>query len=299
VTSPSSPWTRTADARSRALDDLLTGALRVVAGTSALLLALLLASLVIESLDALRHLRPGRFLTDPSWHPLEGRFLLVPMIQGTLLVTFGAVALATPLGLLVAVGCREYAPRPVAAVMRRVVELLAGIPSVVYGFWGLVVLVPWIAARLGPPGTSVLAGILVLALMLLPTVALTADAALGAVPARHRRAAAALGLSRPTTILRVLLPAARGGILSGTLLQLARALGETMAVLMVCGNVARTPEGLLDPVRTLTANIALEMAYAMGDHRSALFVGGLTLMALVTLLLLAAEWVHPPEARLG
>lgn len=260
----------------------------LAAAAATVVLALILASLAIESVAAIRHIRPGRFLGDPSWNPLEGRFLLLPMIQGTVLVAAGAVLLATPLGLATAIFCRELAPPGVARPLRQVVELLAGIPSVVYGLWGLVVLVP-LVARIRAPGASALAGILVLAIMILPTVALTADAALAAVPREVREAAAALGLSRSTTILRVLLPAARGGIATGVLLQVGRALGETMAVLMVCGNVARAPGSLLDPVRTLTANIALEMAYAMGDHRSALFVGGLALAAMVTALVLVAD----------
>lgn len=275
-------------------DTVLTWTLRAAAAVTGLTVFLIAGFLVIESWPALDRVGLARFFTDPSWHPAagadDGTFLLVPMLWGTLWATAGAVAVATPLGLLSAVFCRFYAPAAVARPYRRMIELLAGIPSVVYGFWGLTVLVPLIR-RLEPPGPSLLAGIVVLATMILPTVALTADAALAAVPRAHLQAAVALGLSRSTTLVGVALPAARSGILTGVLLQTARALGETMAVLMVCGNIVRTPASVFQPVRTLTANIALEMAYALGDHRSALFVAGLLLLALVVALVLAAEWV--------
>ena len=243
-------------------DALFIGALRIAAAGAGGIVLLIFVFLSMEALPALRHAGAARFVTDPSWHPAadasEGTFLLVPMLWGTLLATIGAVLLATPLGLLSAVFCHDVAPRPLAAAYRRIIELLAGIPSVVYGFWGLVVLVPLIL-KLRPPGQSLLAGILVLAMMILPTIALTAFAA---VPREFRAAAAALGLSRWTTLRRIVAPVARAGLYSGILLAVGRALGETMAVLMVCGNIVQTPRSLFDPVRTLTANMALEMAYA-------------------------------------
>ena len=168
------------------------------------------------------------------------------------------------------------------------IELLAGIPSVVYGFWGLVVLVPLIG-RIQPPGTSLLAGIAILTIMILPTIALMADASLAKVPPEYLRGAAALGLSRWATIRSIVFPAAKSGLFTGVILETGRAIGETMAILMVCGNVVQTPKSLFDPIRTLTANIALEMAYATGDHRSALFVSGLVLMALIVALVVGAE----------
>lgn len=244
---------------------------------------LVVAFVVWESIPVLRSVGAVRFFSDPSWHPGEGRFDLTPMIAATLLVSGGAIVLAGPLGLASALFTRQYAPPFLARVYRRIVELLAGIPSVVYGFWGLVVLVPLIG-RLHPPGPSLLAGILILALMILPTVALTADAAIEGVESEHLRAAAALGLTRWTVACRVLLPAARDGIGTGVILALGRAIGETMAVLMVCGNVVQVPGSVFDPVRALTANIALEMAYALGEHRSALFLSGLALLLIVGVL---------------
>ncbi|HSM81631.1 MAG TPA: phosphate ABC transporter permease subunit PstC, partial [Nodosilinea sp.] len=228
----------------------------------------------------------------PAWSPTQAAYNLLPMIWGTLAVTVGAVVLAVPLGLGSALFCQYYAPPWLAPIYRRLMELLAGIPSVVYGFWGLVVLVPLIQ-RLQPPGPSLLAGILILALMILPTLALTAEASLSKLPPEYWQGAAALGLSRWTTIRGVAMPAARSGLFTGLILGTGRAVGETMAVLMVCGNVVKTPTSLFDPVRTLTANIALEMGYATGDHRSALFVSGLVLMLLVGGLVAIADLISP------
>lgn len=277
---------------------MLVRLLRLCAGLSAMIVLVIVAFLVRESLPALRSVGIARFVTDASWHPAtdaaDGTFHLVPMIAGTLLTTAGAVLVAGPLGIASALFCRYYAPPVLAGQYRIMIELLAGIPSVVYGFWGLVVLVPMIA-EIAQPGSSLLAGILILALMILPTVALMADAAIGSVPQEFLQAAAALGMTRWGTISGVVLPTARSGLLTAVILATMRALGETMAVLMVCGNVVQLPGSLFDPVRTLTANIALEMAYAMGDHRSALFVSGLLLMGLVTLLVAAAEFASRPR----
>jgi phosphate transport system permease protein len=273
--------------RSRA-DAVLVWGLRAAALATGAIALLIAVFLVWESLPILRAVGPARFFTDPDWRPTEGLFNLAPMLWGTLFAMAGAVLLATPVGVMSAVFCRFYAPPRVAGLYRRVIELLAGIPSVVYGLWGLMVLVPLIG-RLAPPGPSLLAGILVLAIMILPTVALSAEAALAGVPAQVVRAAAALGLSRASTVRHVVLPAARSGLFTGILLETGRALGETLAILMVCGNVVRTPRSLFEPMRTLTANIALEMAYAMGGHRSALFASGLLLLALIAVLVAAAE----------
>jgi phosphate transport system permease protein len=265
---------------------LLAGAAAVTAGV-VLLIAFFL---VKESAPLLAHTGGTPFFLDNGWHPTEGAYGLSPMLAATLAAAVGAVLLATPLGIASALFSRFYAPPRLARAYRSLVALLAGIPSVVYGLWGLTVLVPLIA-KLQPPGASLLAGVLVLSLMILPTIALIADASLAAVPASFLRGAAALGLSREATIVAIALPAARTGIGAGILLAAARALGETMAVLMVAGNVVQVPSSLFDPVRTLTANIALEMAYATGDHRAALFVSGLALMALVLVLAgLAWRW---------
>lgn len=276
-------------------DLLLTWTLRACAALSGAVVVLIAIFVAREAAPLLLRAGPAAFLGG-GWQPLRGRYDLGPMIVGTLATSLGAVMLAAPAGILSAVFVRFYAPGPVAAVYRRAIELLSGIPSVVYGFWGLVTLVPLIA-RAHPPGASLLAGVLILALMIMPTVALTADAALAAVPAAHLRGAAALGFSRWGMIRGVALPAARAGILTGILLAVGRALGETMAMVLVCGNVVRVPASVFDPVRTLTANIALEMAYATGDHRAALYVSGLALLGVVAALVVAADGLKWTASR--
>ncbi len=262
--------------------------LRGFALTSGAIVLLILFFLLGEAIPLVREVGLARFLIDPSWHPASNEFNLTPMLAGTLLVMTASVLLATPLGILSAVFCQYYAPPALAQLYRRLIELLAGIPSVVYGFWGLVVLVPLIG-RLHPPGPSLLAGTLILTLMILPTIALVADASFANVAPEYLKGAAALGLSRWATIRGVVFPAARAGLITGVILETGRAIGETMAVLMVCGNVVQVPQSMFDPVRTLTANIALEMAYAVGNHRSALFVSGVVLIVLIGLLVAIAE----------
>ncbi|MCP2728803.1 phosphate ABC transporter permease subunit PstC [Symplocastrum sp. BBK-W-15] len=257
----------------------------LVAGAIAILITLFLLR---ESLPLLQAVGLIRFFSDSSWYPTEGLYNLIPMIWGSLLVTVGSVILATPLGIGSAVFYQYYAPPIIAEIYRRLIELLAGIPSVVYGFWGLVVLVPLIG-RIQPPGSSLLAGIAILTLMILPTIALTAAASFAKVSPEYLRGAAALGISRWGTVRGVIFPAAKSGLFTGLILGVGRAIGETMAVLMVCGNVVQTPKNIFEPIRTITANIALEMAYATGNHRAALFVSGLMLMAIIIVLIAAAE----------
>ncbi|MDP1931981.1 MAG: phosphate ABC transporter permease subunit PstC [Gammaproteobacteria bacterium] len=270
-------------------DSLLHGILRVGAVISALVMLLISLFLIVESWPVLGQISPVRFFTDTSWHPLEGAYHLMPMLAGTLYASAGALLLAIPLGIASALFIVYYASPCLAKWYKRLVELLAGIPSVVFGFWGLTTLVPLIN-QLHPPGASLLAAILILTLMTLPTITLTAYSALMAVPVEFLRNAAALGLSRWGMIHGVAFPAARAGIVAGIILAMGRAIGETMAVLMVAGNVVQYPDGLFDPIRTLASNIALEMAYAMGDHRAVLFVSGLLLMLMVMMLFSMAGW---------
>jgi len=273
-------------------DFLFLAILRVVAAVAALVVVLIALFLVQESVPAFQNIGLGRMLSDPSWHPetdaADGRFYIVPMLVGTVLTTVGALVVAVPLGLASALFCRFYAPPFVGRAYRSLVELLAGIPSVVYGLWGLVVLAPLLRAW-KPPGQSLLTAILILAFMILPTIALLAEAAIASVPAAYLRGSAALGLARWATIRGIVLPAARSGLITAVFLAMGRALGETMAVLMVAGNVAEMPDSLFKPVRTLTGNIALELGYAAGDHRAMLFVNGLVLLGLTSALVLIAS----------
>lgn len=273
-------------------EPLLHGSL-LLSGLAAVAALLLIAVFITrEAWLALHEVGISRLLGDHGWFPApdagEGQFNLWPMLAGSVLVAVAAVMLAAPLGLAAVLFLHGLARPWQAAVLRRLLELLAGIPSVVYGLWGLLVLVPWIQAW-QPPGTSLLAGALVLALMILPTVALFADSALRQQPPALRSAAAALGFTPWRTAISVLLPSSTRGVAAGVLLASGRALGETLAMVMVCGNIVQVPTSLFDPVRTLTANIALEMAYAMEAQRSALFAGGLLLLLLVAGLSLGAR----------
>lgn len=266
-------------------DRLLTIVTRSLAIASAGIILLILGFLLREASPALWKLGGSRFFTDQSWHPLSGQFNLRPMIVATLATSGGAVFIATPLGIASAVFVNFYAPRRLAIWHRRLIELLAGIPSVVFGLWGLVVLAP-LVANFGGSGQNLLTATAVLALMILPTVALFSDIALAAVPHDWIRGGAALGLERAAIVGKIVLPVARPGIASGIVLALTRALGETMAVLMLAGNIVEMPSSPLSPGRTLNANIALELGYASSAHRSVLFVSGLMLMFVVSLIVL-------------
>lgn len=271
-------------------DHLLRLTTLTAAVVSATIVGLVVLFLIVESVPALRDIGLPRFFTDESWHPLSLQFNLLPMLAATFATTVGAILIAGPVGIASAMFSTFYAPTPLAFWYRRLVELLAGIPSVVYGVWGLSVLVPLLSS-LGGSGQNLLAATLVLALMILPTVALTADGALRSLPKEQIRGAAALGLTRWSIIRAVAVPSAGLSIGAGLALATARAVGETMAVLMVAGNVVQLPDAWTTPVRTLTANIALEMGYATASHRAALFVSGLILMSAVLLLLVLVEFL--------
>jgi phosphate transport system permease protein len=266
------------------LDRLLNAA----ALTSGLIFVAIVVMLVVQSAPVV--FGHGATLLAPStpWEPQEAQLGMAAMVGASLLVALLALMLAIPLALLAAAWLQLFAPPGVARLVRALLELMAGIPSVVYGLWGVLVLIPMIN-RVAPPGASWLASSVVLAAMIVPLVLLVADAAFARFPREQRAAADALGISRWGLWRGLMLPHAGAAIVSGVVLQFGRALGETMAVLMVAGNVVQWPDSLLSPVRTLTANIALEMAYATGEHRAALYVSGLLLTVLTTLLLLGAR----------
>ena len=224
------------------------------------------------------------FLAGSDWYPSEKSFGLLPMIVGSLYVTFGALVIGVPFGLACAIVLTQFASKRVRSVIKPVVELLAGIPSVVYGFMGVVLLVPFIRSTLGGPGLSVLAAAIILGIMILPTVISISIDSLDAVPPSYREGSIALGATPWQTVKMVLLPAARSGIVASIILGMGRAVGETMAVIMVAGNAAEIPGSILAPVRTLTSNIALEMGYAAGEHREALFATGVILFVIIMIL---------------
>lgn len=229
--------------------------------------------------------RVGEALVSSTWLPSSGQYGMAAMLAGSLLASLLALALAAPLAVALAAWLSLYASPRLSRSFRGLYELLAGIPSVVYGLWGLVVLVP-LVNQLAPPGASLLAAALVLALMILPYGVLVSDSAFRQVSSDQKQAALAAGLSPWGMFRCVHWPQCRAAIASGMVLQFGRAMGETMAVLMVAGNVVQWPNSLFAPMRTLTANIALEMGYASGDHRAALYLSGLLLLAM-TLLVMA------------
>lgn len=225
-----------------------------------------------------------KFLFSLDWFPLEKSYGLLPMIIGSLLVTGGALVIGVPFGLACAIVLTEFSSKPLRRLLKPVIELLAGIPSVVYGFMGVVILVPFIRDKLGGPGLSVLAASIILGIMILPTIISISIDSLEAVPRSYREGSIALGATRWQTTRMVMFPAAKSGIIASIILGMGRAIGETMAVIMVAGNAATIPRSLLAPVRTLTSNIALEMGYAAGEHREALFATGVILFIIIMVL---------------
>lgn len=210
------------------------------------------------------------FLFGTTWRPSNEIFGIGTMIVGSLYVMVGALVIGVPLGILCAIFLANFGSNRVAKVAKAGVQLLAGIPSVVYGFFGLVVLVPFIRANLGGTGQSVLCASIVLGIMILPTIITLSESALKAVPQTYYEGALALGADHERSVLRVVLPAAVSGIMASIILAIGRAIGETMAVIMVAGNQVQLPGAITEGVRTMTANIVLEMGYAADLHRGAL-----------------------------
>ena len=244
-------------------------------------LALITFFIFKEGLPVLLRVGGREFFLSSDWRPGEGHFGILSMLVGSLVVTAGAMAIGVVASLGLAVVLTQFCPPRLAGLLKPLIELLAGIPSVVYGFIGVVTLVPLIRNVLGGPGLSVLAASLVLGIMVLPTVTSISVDALQAVPRAYREGSIALGATRWQTTTMVMLKAARSGLVAAVILGMGRAIGETMAVIMVAGNSLEIPTSLLDPVRTLTSNIALEMGYASGDHRRALFATGITLFVII------------------
>lgn len=262
----------------------------LAAGMSLLCVVLICAFLLAGGLPAMEQVGPAAFLFGRVWKPSAERFGVFPMILGSVCVTGGALLLGVPVALLTAMYLAFFCPRAAYRVMKPAVELLSGIPSVVYGFFGLVVLVPAVRA-LGAPwdgrGNALLTASVLLAIMILPTIIGVVEPALRAVPRSNYEGALALGATHARAVYTVVAPAASSGILAGIVLGVGRAMGETMAVVMVAGNQPRMPKGLFEGVRTLTGNIVMEMGYATGLHREALIATGIVLFAFILLINLA------------
>ncbi|WP_078434752.1 phosphate ABC transporter permease subunit PstC [Metabacillus halosaccharovorans] len=225
------------------------------------------------------------FIFGVDWVPSEDKFGILPMIVASIFATIGSLIIGVPVGLFTAIFLSEIAPKSIAKLISPAVQLLAGIPSVLYGVFGLAIIVPFLQDNLQlPKGQSLFAVILVLAIMMLPTIVTVAETAIRAVPKTYREGSLALGASQIGTIFKVVVPAAKSGIMAAIVLGLGRAIGETMAVILVAGNSLIIPTSLTDSVRPLTTNIALEMGYAYGTHQEMLFATGIVLFSFILLL---------------
>lgn len=287
--------------RKRRLDTAMKYSLLFAALASILIVLMIGVFTFREALPAFRHIGLGKLLTEPVWRPGQEQFGILAMIAGSGLVTLGAVALGVPLALGCAIFLSEMARPSIRAVVKPCVELLAGIPSVVYGLFGMVVIVP-LVRQIEVPGNTgfgLLSASIVLAIMILPTITSVAEHAIRSVPPEYREGSLAMGATRWETIQRVVLPSARSGIISAIVLGLGRALGETIAMIMVIGNSVIVPAAansnpltiFLSRARTLTGNIAVEINYATGLHQNALFATGVILFLLIMIVNSSARYL--------
>ena len=254
---------------------------------SVLCVALICAFLLANGLPAMGEIGVLKFLSGTRWKPGADIYGIFPMIVGSVYVTAGALLLGVPVALLTAVYLAFFCQKGLYRVLKPAVELLAGIPSVVYGFFGIVVLVPAVRAlgeRWDGSGNAMLTASILLAIMILPTIIGVVEPALRAVPTSYYEGALALGATHERSVYTAVVPAAKSGILAGIVLGVGRAMGETMAVIMVAGNQPRMPKGILQGVRTLTGNIVIEMGYATGLHREALIATGVVLFVFILLI---------------
>lgn len=251
---------------------------------SILAVALICLYLFANGVPAIAEIGPFDFLLGTKWAPGNDKYGIFPMILGSIYVTAGAILVGVPLGLLTAIYLARFCPKKLYRFLKPAVDLLAGIPSIVYGFFGLMVLVPLMQQLCGGSGKSILTASILLGLMILPTIIGVSETAIRAVPDSYYEGALALGASHERSVFFVTVPAAKSGILAGVVLGVGRAVGETMAVIMIAGNQPRIPDSILQGVRTLTGNIVMEMGYATGLHREALIATGVVLFVFILLI---------------
>ena len=254
------------------------------ATVSIIAVALICVFLFANGIPAMRKIGVAEFLTGRSWKPEKNIFGIFPMIIGSLYVTAGAMIIGVPVGILTAVFLVHFCPKRLYSFVKPAVELLAGIPSIVYGFFGLMVIVPFIRNNFSGSGSSMLAASVVLGIMTLPTIISVSESALRAVPESYYEGSLALGATHERSVFFTVVPAAKSGILAAVILGVGRAVGETMAVIMVAGNQPIMPSGPLAGLRTMTANIVMEMAYAADLHRGALIATAVVLFVFVLII---------------
>jgi phosphate transport system permease protein len=258
----------------------------IAAMASVVAVALICVFLFANGLPAIGEIGFGDFIAGDNWSPMDNppSYGILPMIVGSLYVTAGAIIVGVPLGIFTAVFMAKMCPKPLYKVAKPALDLLAGIPSIIYGFFGLTVLVPFIRTAFGGPGKSILTASILLGIMILPTIIGISESAIRAVPDSYYEGALALGASHYRSVYFVLLPAAKSGIFAGVVLGIGRAIGETMAVIMIAGNQPRITGDFLRGIRTLTANIVIEMGYATGLHREALIATGVVLFVFILII---------------
>ncbi len=256
----------------------------IAACASIIAVILICVFLFANGIPAMKKIGLFDFLLGETWRPSNDIYGIFPMIMGSLYVTAGAIIVGVPIGILTAVFMAKYCPKRIYPILKPAVELLAGIPSVVYGFFGLVVMVPLVRDLFGGNGNSILTASLLLGMMILPTIIGVTESALRAVPSMYYEGALALGATKERSIFAVVLPAAKSGVMAGVVLGIGRAIGETMAVIMVAGNQPRMPRGILRGVRTLTTNIVMEMGYAADLHREALIATAVVLFVFILII---------------
>ena len=253
----------------------------ICAAFSILAVLLICGFLFANGIPAMHKIGFLDFLFGTKWKPGNELYGIFPMILGSLYVTAGAILFGVPVGLMTAVFLSKFCPRRLHKTIKPAIDLLAGIPSVVYGFFGLMVIVPLVRKTFGGNGSSILTASLLLGMMILPTIISVSESSLNAVPQSYYEGARALGATHERSVFLTMIPAAKSGIMAGIILGIGRAIGETMAVIIVCGNQARIPSSILKGVRTLTANIVIEMGYAADLHREALIATGVVLFVFI------------------
>jgi phosphate transport system permease protein len=263
----------------------------ISASISILAVALICIFIFINGIPAMAEVGIFRFLSGTQWKPSNDIYGIFPMILGSLYVTAGAIIIGVPIGILTAVFMARFCPKKLYRIIKPAVDLLAGIPSVVYGFFGLMVIVPFIRDYLGGDGSSMLAASVILGIMILPTIVNVSEAAIRAVPESYYEGSLALGATHERSVFFTVVPAAKSGIMAGVILGVGRAIGETMAVVMVAGNQAVIPSGILKGLRTLTANIVLEMGYAADLHRGALIATAAVLFVFILIINLTFSFI--------
>ncbi|MFR1760479.1 phosphate ABC transporter permease subunit PstC [Frisingicoccus sp.] len=260
--------------------------------TSVLAVALICIFLFAGGLPAMAKIGFGDFIFGRKWKPGNNIFGIFPMIMGSICVTGVSLAIGVPVGLFTSVFMAAYCPKKIYRVCQSAINLMAGIPSIVYGFFGLVLIVPLMNTLTGKDGSTMLTASIVLAIMILPTIIAQAETSLRSVPDSYYEGSLALGATKERSLFFVVLPAAKSGVIAGIVLGIGRAIGETMAVVMVAGNQTRMPAGLFKGLRTMTANIVLEMGYAADLHREALIATGVVLFVFILIINLAVSMLN-------